>query len=542
MKYRHTHWFKNIINSYFPLIAITIVGALLRFHEIGKEPLWTDEAATWRFAQLPLSQLWGEEAVRETNPPLYYTLQKLWLVFGQSEAALRSLSAIIGTINIPLLYGLGRVLGGHWLGLVASALLATSRINIQYSQEARAFTLLTAAVTLSIWGLAYLLTIPSKATVLIGQGLINTLRRNSFSTQVNCNNLASDLAWIAYVVGVSIALYCHNTAVLLPILASVVALVWWATKGCFSKKFVFNWSVANAVIILIWSWWIPKIIQQTAVTLSDFWIPFPTVDRFFLILITLYGSKYYLLLLSSLAVLGVWYWRHQPTKSGLTVTLSIGTILLGFLISLKRSIFITRIFLWTTIPFFLLVAAGLLYFRKKSLIAISLTVLIIIQLYSTGKYYAYSKKEPWNQVGFYVQSLVKPNDMILLFPSTIDAPFQYYFQSPENQITQYGLRRWSFNIPRLPSTKVTEIKRSELLNIAQRFRRVWLVARNREFEDPQNLTISDISQNMTKLTQQSFDKNIEVFLFEKITLIRGFQKIKYPIKDNDNYMENAENP
>ncbi|WP_392535996.1 glycosyltransferase family 39 protein [Nostoc sp. C117] len=442
-------------------------------------------------------------------------MQKLWLVFGQSEAALRSLSAIVGTINIPLLYGLGRVLGGHWLGLVASALLATSRINIQYSQEARGYALLTAAATLSIWGLAYLLTLPHKPTVLIGQGLINTLRRNSFSTQAYWNNLTSDLAWIAYIIGVSIALYCHNTAVLLPILANVVVLVWWATKGCFSKKFFLNWSVANVIWILIWSWWIPKIIQQTAVTLSDFWIPYPTIQIFFTTLISLYGSEYYLLLISGLAVLGILYWRHQPTKSGLTVTLSIGTILLGFLISFKRSIFITKIFLWTTIPFFVLVAAGILYFRKRSLIAISIAILIIIQLFFTSKYYKYSKKEPWNEVGFYVQSLVQPKDTILLFPSTIDSAFQYYFHSPKREVTQYGLRRWSFNIPRLPSTKVTEIKRSELLNIVQRFSRIWLVVRNREFEDPQNLAISDIDQKMTQLSQKSFDQKIEIFLFEK---------------------------
>ncbi|BAY27345.1 hypothetical protein NIES2100_71680 [Calothrix sp. NIES-2100] len=513
MRSEYRQWVKNSISSYFPLIAITILGALLRFHQLGKEPLWFDEAATLRFAQMSLSQLWSEDAVRETNPPLYYTLQHFWLVFGQSEAALRSLSAIIGIINIPLLYLLGRILGGHWLGLVASALLATSAINIQYSQEARTYALLTAAATLSISGLAYLLTNPAKAIAPIGQGFISSLQ-GSVSIQGKLDNLSSDLAWLAYLIGVSFALYCHNTALLLFILANVIALVWWATTGCWRKQFFLNWIVANLIPILLWFWWLPKILRQTVVTLQEFWIPSPTVRTLIKTLIALYGNKYYFLILLGLALLGIWSWRHQLIKINLTITFGIGTILLAFLISLWRPIFITRIFLWTTIPSFVLIAAGVLSFRKKLLIAISLATLLSIQMINTGQYYQYAHKEPWNLVASYIQSSIKSGDTVVLYPTLIEMPFNYYFPASQ-QINQYGLLSTILNERIFIDTQLPKISNNELFN-NHKFQRIWLVMRNRLRVDPKDSLISNMRQKMTQVEKRNFGSNIEVFIFEKL--------------------------
>ncbi|MBD2345113.1 glycosyltransferase family 39 protein [Anabaena subtropica] len=531
MNHQYRYRFQSAINSpYIAVIAITMLGAILRFHNLGKEPLWVDEAATWRFAQMPLSQLWGEDAIRETNPPLYYTLQHFWLIFGQSEIALRSFSAIISTITIPLLYGVGRILGGHWLGLIASALLATSTINIQYSQEVRAYGLMGTAATLSILGLAYLFTHPFQAKIIIGKGLIYSFQSHNFINSDKSQQLVADLSWIAYIIGVSIDLYCHNTAVLLLIIANIIACVWWLTTGKFNRIFFVNWILANCIPLLLWSWWIPKILKQALVTLSSFWISTPTLGTFFRTLTELYSSEYYLLIIVALASLGIWYWRHQPIKIILTLALSIGTLFLAFLISLWKPIFITRIFIWTTIPSFLIIAAGVLKLRKKSLISVALAILLTMQIYFTGSYYKQYKKEAWNQVATYVISLAKPDDMVLLFPSTIDAAFQYYFQ-PSLPITQYGLRRWKFNIPRLPHTRITEITSNKLNHIIQEFNRVLVVIRNRKFEDPQNILIAEISQNMALVNHRYFSQKIEVLLFEKSQPLNKEKTISNKLKD-----------
>src|SRR2546430_13353950 len=132
-------------NQLWALTLIVLLGAVLRFYGLDREPLWSDEAATLRYAEMPQAWLWRDSF--DTSPPLYYSLQRIWLAFGRSEVALRSLPAVIGTATIPLVYMLGRALAGAWGGLASALLLATSALHVQFSQEARTYTLLMAAAT-----------------------------------------------------------------------------------------------------------------------------------------------------------------------------------------------------------------------------------------------------------------------------------------------------------------------------------------------------------------------------------------------------------
>ncbi len=511
---------------YLPLIAVTVVGALLRFYHLGAEPIWKDEAATLWFAQLPLSHLWGEDAVWETNPPLYYTLQKFWLIFGESEVGLRSLSAIIGTLNIPLIYALGRTLGGHWLGIIAAALLATSSINIQYSQEARAYALLTASATLAIWGLARLLTDPVGANTPVGRVSIRLLLRDSLDTEAKHTNSTTDLAWLAYIIGVSVALYSHNTAVLLPILANIITFIWWAKVSRFSKGFFWNWLIANTIPLLIWLWWLPIIFKQTIYSIKDFWIPFPTIKGVLWTLSYLHGHPYLGLKKGSevfrfgidlfiwgLALLGLWRWRRQPVKVALIVTLLSGTPLLAFLISLWRPIFVLKIFIWTTIPLLVSISSGILAFRSKLLVTLLVTILLTVQLQDTRNYYQYFKKAPWNQVASYIEPRVKPNDAIFLFPEGVERPFNYYFDSPQNNVSQYALVK-NYPIRKKPFLQLEQQLIANLSNIIQPFERIWLVTNNLDKKDPEGLILSELRQSMIESKHHDFDR-LQVFLFKK---------------------------
>ncbi|MGK7947391.1 MAG: glycosyltransferase family 39 protein [Xenococcaceae cyanobacterium] len=514
------------LKEYLALIVVTIVGAMLRFYNLGAEPIWQDEAATLWFAQLPLSHLWGENALWETNPPLYYTLQKFWLIFGESEAGLRSLSAIISTLTIPLMYALGRTLGGHRLGIIAAALLTTSSINIQYAQEARAYALLTLAATLAIWGLACLLMNPAGADSPVGQASIRFLFRNSLDTEAKHPKPITDLAWLAYTLGVSIALYCHNTAVLLPILANIVAFIWWARISRFSKGFFWNWSIANVIPLLIWSWWLPILFQQTVYSLQDFWIPFPTIKGVVGTLSYLYGHPYLGfheankvlrwgidLFIWGLALLGLWRWRYKPIKAILTVSFLLGTPLLAVLISFWRPIFILKIFLWTTIPLLISIASGILTLRSKFLVALLVTVLLTIQIKDTVNYYQYFHKAPWNQVAAYLEPLVKPNDAIFLFPEGIERPFNYYFDSPQSNITQYALIK-NYSTRKKPFLQLDKQLIKNLSSVVQPFDRIWLVTNNLEKKDPEGLIFSELRQTTIEIEHRDFDR-LQVFLLEK---------------------------
>src|SRR4051812_33874364 len=87
----------------------------------------------------------------ELTPPLYYVLAWPWAhVFGTDEAALRALSALVGTAVVPIAYLAGRELMTRAAGLVAAALVAFNPLLVWYSQEARPYSLLVLLCALSL--------------------------------------------------------------------------------------------------------------------------------------------------------------------------------------------------------------------------------------------------------------------------------------------------------------------------------------------------------------------------------------------------------
>ena len=127
------------------LVGIVAVGAALRFATLGAQSYWFDEAQAAHEVHMSLGSMLTSMFEHETNPPLYFLTGWVWAhVFGTSEAALRSLSAVAGTAVIVLAYLCGRELVSRAAGLAAAALAALSPFMIWYSQEAREYMLLAA--------------------------------------------------------------------------------------------------------------------------------------------------------------------------------------------------------------------------------------------------------------------------------------------------------------------------------------------------------------------------------------------------------------
>ena len=82
--------------------GLSAVAAVLRFSTLGSQSFWYDEAVTASLAPLPFDELVRALPDSETAPPLYYVLVWIWAhVFGSSDLALRSLSALVGTLVCP---------------------------------------------------------------------------------------------------------------------------------------------------------------------------------------------------------------------------------------------------------------------------------------------------------------------------------------------------------------------------------------------------------------------------------------------------------
>jgi mannosyltransferase len=137
----------------FILAALVAVAAAFRFTRIGHQSFWLDESYTVDLVQRSFGHMLSGVASDESTPPLYYVLAWLWAkVFGHGEAGLRSLSAVFGTLTVPVAWRAAREWfdGSARTGLIAAALVAFNPFFVWYSQEARSYALLVLMAALTL--------------------------------------------------------------------------------------------------------------------------------------------------------------------------------------------------------------------------------------------------------------------------------------------------------------------------------------------------------------------------------------------------------
>jgi uncharacterized membrane protein len=136
--------------------ALTLLAFLLRRYNLGDQSLWFDEADIVQRARQPIPALMGGFTAPGENGPLYTLMLHYWLrlidafpflgtllhlVFGASfEAPIRGMSMLFGTAAIPVMYTLGRTVGGHWLGFASAVLLTFNPFHIWHSQDAKMYS------------------------------------------------------------------------------------------------------------------------------------------------------------------------------------------------------------------------------------------------------------------------------------------------------------------------------------------------------------------------------------------------------------------
>ena len=154
--------------------CIAIMGALFRMHSLGRRSLWIDEAVSVALAQAPWSSFWREVWDYESNMVFYYLLLRGWIHLGHSEFAIRSMSVAFGVAAIPAIYLLGKLLFNRETGRIGAALLAVHAAHIQFSQEARSYSLLLLCLILSTYFFALAIETAPRRTHWIAYLLLST--------------------------------------------------------------------------------------------------------------------------------------------------------------------------------------------------------------------------------------------------------------------------------------------------------------------------------------------------------------------------------
>ena len=402
---------------------------------------WIHESYSWLYAQQSQSEIWtSARAHGETTPPLYYFILRLWLVFGHSEFALRSFSSLVGTLTIPVVFLIGRVFAGTRAGLIAALLLATSVTHVAFSQEARSYALLMLAASTAVWGV--MLFLGSSR----GGGSARAAKVPNGTTD-SWNRL---IGLGAYAVGTTIALYSHNTAVFLPLLANLVVICQRTECPGFRRRTALKWAAANVVPLVLWLWWVPVVLEQARSTENISWIAQPNPIRAAWEAISLYGpmclpsgrpwsdlAKLALAsLIPGLIAIGFWHWRDRRRWVCGLLTFVAGVPLGIWLFGLvARPIWLERTIVWPIGLGFVLAAGGVLAAPTRKIRAVVLGCIVASNLVNLLGYYSLAGKPPWRKVVADLSSNVERDDRIFYAPSYVDLPLFYYTHANDEYIT-----------------------------------------------------------------------------------------------------------
>jgi dolichyl-phosphate-mannose-protein mannosyltransferase len=133
------------------LAVVLLTGAVARVCVI-EQPMRFDEASTFnRYVQFPFYICMSNYSA-PNNHVLYTLLARLsYLVFGNEPWALRLPAFLAGIIVIAVCYAVIRGMYGRAAGLFAAAMTASSSILIEYSTNARGYTVIVASFLSMSW-------------------------------------------------------------------------------------------------------------------------------------------------------------------------------------------------------------------------------------------------------------------------------------------------------------------------------------------------------------------------------------------------------
>jgi uncharacterized membrane protein len=348
------------------VMALTLLAGALRLVGIGGESFWKNELFSVYWVRNPFEFLLTRGLVIETNPPLYFILLKIWTaVFGFSELAVRSLSALASTACVPLVFLLGLELGGTiTVGLIAATLLALSPMQLFFAHEARVYALLTPCIVVTLLGLCRFLRTPELRAFKPDPGFASSLD--------------------VYAIGAIALLYSHAISMFV-LLALFLAVILYFTEIRAARRQVVGFVLANVIVAMLAS---PAIIGLTLQMNSPNleWIPSPSLAN-------LLGAARYLMVapvvrfdvtgsarallswvelvlaVAGLAVLAVQARcvTRDPLAYALLVLFPVQFVMLLCGVSVFRPVFVPRITVWLAVPVALVAASGFISPRCRKL-------------------------------------------------------------------------------------------------------------------------------------------------------------------------------
>ena len=176
------------------LIGLMICGTIVRLYGIELRRGFYDEAASWTFARLNWTNFWKVMWDYEGNMVFYYILLKGWLLFGDTEIAVRGLSVVVGVLSIPVLYLLGKRHVDRRVGILSAVFLVFHAFHIEWSQQARSYVVVLLLLLISTYLLVAAIESTKPAKFWVGYVLAGALACIAALRRIRIG-IALDLYW-----------------------------------------------------------------------------------------------------------------------------------------------------------------------------------------------------------------------------------------------------------------------------------------------------------------------------------------------------------
>jgi uncharacterized membrane protein len=399
------------------LLCLTILGTFLRFYNLGYNSLWLDEASTYTFATMSLPGIWQATTGGEFNPPLFYWIEHVMLVFGNNEFILRFVPALLGVLTIPLAYLIGKEFYDRNAGIIAAAAVTFSPFLIFYSQEARAYSMMLFFVA---------------AAMVV------------FLKALKSNDLKE---WALFGVFSALAFWSHFYGFVL--VASLVLFALYKQAGKIRNDITAIKPLAVAVGIFT-ILCLPLIIVTIQLfsrrTASAPTFGIQGIGLIFETFRQISGSSdIAMVLLFILFIVGVGYALLTDRDKGIFL---ISMMILTFALSLFLSYRIPmqpRYLIFLSLIYFIGIAIaykpvsslvshrGAVYGFIALIILLSITSPLFVSLY-TGY-----TKEDWRGVSGNIRDTTKPGDFVVALPGYILQPLNYYYSNTSDRTILFGL-------------------------------------------------------------------------------------------------------
>ena len=389
------------------LALITALAAALRFHSLAAKPFWFDEGVSVAIARLDWYNfariLWR----REANMSLYYFLLHYWLHFGGSEFFVRALSVLVATVSVPAIYLLGRHLFDSRVGLTAAALLAVNAYHVQYSQDARSYSLMVLLCLLSSLYLLKSLTEPS-----------------GFNR-------------VAYVVISALAVYAQFFSLLL------VVAQWISVKTLDREQIPqqirndWRWIALLVAPVLAFA--------TTTGTGPLRWVQRPGLKDLWVFAMHFAGNGGPLLLLACLATCAAALLPARHLQEKLRVSWEVWRrhflvlwlvfpIVFTLGLSLVKPLFVPRYFVFCLPALLLLMACGVARLRSAWLNVPAVLFLLALSFRGTAGYYKRDldiQRDDWRAASQYLLGQSQPGDALLFHVPMGRMPYEFYHTLPK---------------------------------------------------------------------------------------------------------------